>query len=152
MSFKLTKQHILSAFAPLAETANPALRKTFFTNYIQSSNITWTITGQHALSGTRTSLEAHAAASFDRLGPKLKAPIKFVVTRVIVDPEPEQDGWWACVETSGEATTKTGKPYNNEYIWLTRWNEEGKIVEIRSYFDSLMAEHILNLKVPDEQA
>lgn len=36
-----------------------------------------------------------------------------------------------------------GKAYNNEYVWLTRWNDEGKIVEIRSYFDTMLSEEAL---------
>lgn len=78
-----------------------------------------------------------------------------MVTRVIVDAEPVRDengaigGWWACVETRGEAVTKTGERYDNEYAWITRWNSEGRIVEIRSYFDTLMAEHVLYLEVPE---
>ncbi|KAL6852524.1 hypothetical protein ACO1O0_007070 [Amphichorda felina] len=156
MTFKLTKDYVLSSFAPLAEIHDLAKRKTFFTESIDSSNITWTITGDHSLSGTRTTLEAHAAASFDRLGPKLSEPIRFLVTRIIVDAErteesdPEKSGWWACVETRGEATIKTGEPYNNEYVWLMRWNDHGKIVEIRSYFDSLMSEYVLHREIPED--
>lgn len=39
---------------------------------------------------------------------------------------------------------RIGAPYNNEYVWLTKWNDEGKIVEIKSYFDSAMSEELLN--------
>ncbi|EQK99433.1 hypothetical protein OCS_04854 [Ophiocordyceps sinensis CO18] len=62
-----------------------------------------------------------------------------------VAPDPDPDGrWWACVETRGQATRKpSGKPYNNEYIWLTAWSREGRIVEVRSYFDSMLSEEVL---------
>ncbi|KAG8411250.1 hypothetical protein J3459_016462 [Metarhizium acridum] len=78
-----------------------------------------------------------------RLGRNLKGPIRFTATRVIVDAEREEDGWWCTVETKGEATRTTGQPYDNEYAWLMRWNDEGKIVEVRSYFDTMLSEKVL---------
>ncbi|KJZ73844.1 hypothetical protein HIM_06737 [Hirsutella minnesotensis 3608] len=142
-AFILTRDHILRAFAPLAETKDAAIRERFFTDSIVP-DVTWTITGSaHSLAGTRRSLEAHSAASFNKLGQKLRGPIAFTVTRVIVDAEPGPDGWWACVETRGEATRSTGEPYNNEYVWLTRWNAAGKMDEVRSYFDTMLSEEVL---------
>ncbi|KYK60568.1 uncharacterized protein DCS_01705 [Drechmeria coniospora] len=141
--FKLTKEHIINVFAPLAETTNTNERERFFTDALVN-DVTWTIAGSaHSLAGTRHSIESHADATFKRLGNKLRAPIKFTVTRVIVDAEPDTDGWWATVETVGEATRKNGKPYNNQYVWLTRWNDEGKIAEVRSYFDTMLSEEVL---------
>lgn len=142
-SFNLTKAHILKTFAPLAETSNLAHRNTFFATV--SPSVTWTITGTaHSLAGTRHTLQSHSDASFNRLGPRLRGAIRFVVTRVVLDAEPEADGSrWACVETTGEAVRKTGERYDNEYIWLTRWDREGTIVEIRSYFDTLLSEQVL---------
>ncbi|PNY26839.1 Uncharacterized protein TCAP_03233 [Tolypocladium capitatum] len=128
--FTLTKAHVLRAFAPLAETRDAAVRERFFRESV-APDVTWTIAGSaHSLAGTRRSLRAHADATFDRLGKKLRGPIRFTVTRVLIDAEPTGDGGcWACVETLGEATRKTGEPYNNEYVWLTRWDAEGRIVE-----------------------
>lgn len=72
--------------------------------------------------------------------------------RIILDAEDEEDGTrWACVETKGEAWTKLGEEYFNEYVWLTRWDGEGRIVEIRSYFDSAMADYILSLEIPEDK-
>lgn len=76
---------------------------------------------------------------------------------MILDAEPTQDGegkggWWACVETKGEATRKSGGAYNNEYMWVTRWDAEGKIVEIVSYFDTMLAEMVLREDVDGEEA
>ncbi|KZZ94277.1 hypothetical protein AAL_05244 [Moelleriella libera RCEF 2490] len=77
------------------------------------------------------------------LSEKLQEPIKFTVTRVVVDAERDVDGWWCAVETRGEATRATGEPYNNEYAWLMRWNDEGKVDEIRAYFDTMLSEEVL---------
>lgn len=148
-TFTLTKSHILSTFAPLA-SLTPSTRVLFFSHVVP--NVTWTITGSaHSLAGTRHTLQSHSDASFNRLGARLRAPIQFAVTRVIIDAEREEDGsWWACVETAGESVRKTGERYDNEYVWLTRWDKEGKIVEIRSYFDTMLAEQVLQDPVTEE--
>ncbi|KAF4977664.1 hypothetical protein FZEAL_5854 [Fusarium zealandicum] len=150
MSFTLTRAHVLTSFAPLLETADPCRRAVFFTDSVVP-DVKWTITGHaHSLVGTRNSIAEHCDTSFNQMRKRLVAPIKFVVTRVIVDAERREDGWWACVETRGEAMRKTGEHYNNEYVWLTRYNDEGKIVEVRSYFDTLFAEQVLAEPAVDE--
>ena len=142
-TFKLTKAHVHHVFASLLETDDLSVRNVFFTDHM-IPDVTWTITGTgHSLAGTRYNLQDHSNASFNNLGKRLTGPIKFVVKRVVVDAEREENGWWACVELKGEAMRKTGKEYNNEYIWLTRFNDDGKIVEVRSYFDTLFAENVL---------
>lgn len=141
--FVLTKDHVRKAFSHLGEIQDLEHRKKFLTEYTVP-NVTWTCTGSaHSLAGTRHSLQDHEDATFKRLGRNLTGPIKFTATRVIVDAEREQDGWWCTVETKGEATRTTGQPYNNEYAWLMRWNDEGKIVEIRSYWDTMLSEKVL---------
>lgn len=140
--FILTKEHVVQAFSPLAEI-DPAARAPFFTNSMVP-DIIWTITGSaHSLAGTRTNLQSHSDATFKRLDEKLRGPVKFMVGRVIVDAQASEDGWWACVEAKGEAMTNSGENYNNEYVWLTRWNDEGKIVEVRAYFDTMLSEQLL---------
>jgi ketosteroid isomerase-like protein len=141
--FVLTKAHVLKAFSHLSETKDAEHRKKFLTEYVDP-NVIWTCTGSaHSLAGTRYSVKEHDEATFKRLGKKLQGPIKFIPTRVVVDAEAEDDGWWCVVETTGEATRITGEPYDNEYAWLMRWNGDGKIVEIRSYFDTLLSEKVL---------
>lgn len=63
--------------------------------------------------GQRALARQHADATFNRLGRKLRGPIKFTVARVLIDAEAEgDDGRWACVEMMGEATRKTGEQYD----------------------------------------
>ncbi|PHH64235.1 hypothetical protein CDD81_4849 [Ophiocordyceps australis] len=57
---------------------------------------------------------------------------------------PDSSGQWACVELRGVATRKaSGKPYVNDYLWLTRWNHKGQIDHVRSYHDTMLAEEVL---------
>ncbi|KAL2214590.1 hypothetical protein CC79DRAFT_1328491 [Sarocladium strictum] len=154
--FKLTKSHVKSSFSPLLETTNLPLRAVFFNNSVRQ-NITWTITGSgHALAGTRHTIQDHSEASFNRLLKLLERPIRFEIVRVIVDSEPaekeEGGGWWASVEMVGYADRKTGGPYNNEYAMFVKYDDEGKIVEIRSYHDTALAETLLAEDEPKAEA
>ncbi|KAG5930009.1 hypothetical protein E4U53_002316 [Claviceps sorghi] len=140
--FVLTKALVHQAFAHLAETEDLAARQKF--NTYLDPDVVWTCAGTaHSLAGTRHGLRAHDEATFQRLGRKLRGPIRFAVTRVVVDAEPDDDGWWCSVEARGEATRADGEAYDNEYVWLMRWDGRGKVVEIRSYFDTMLSEQVL---------
>jgi hypothetical protein len=147
--FILTKSYVLNSFSPLLETTNLSHRAIFFNTSVRPS-VTWTITGSgHQLAGTRHTIQDHSEASFNRLLKLLVRPIRFEVTRVIVDSEPAEDGgWWASLELVGYADRKKGGPYNNEYAMFVRYDEEGKIVEVRSYHDTALAETLLEEDEP----
>jgi hypothetical protein len=36
-----------------------------------------------------------------------------------------------------------GLVYDNTFSWVTRWNTEGIIVEVRAYFDSALVQRII---------
>lgn len=40
---------------------------------------------------------------------------------------------------TGEIHTCAGKPYNNDYVWLTQWNDEGKVSFFFSFRIPLLA-------------
>lgn len=42
------------------------------------------------------------------------------------------DDEWAAVEMTNTSKTVTGMDYNNTFCWVTRWNPEGKIVQVSS--------------------
>lgn len=44
------------------------------------------------------------------------------------------DDEWAAVEMTNTSKTVTGMDYNNTFCWVTRWNPEGKIVQVSSIF------------------
>lgn len=48
------------------------------------------------------------------------------------------DSEWAFVEMTNESKTKTGIEYNNTFAWATRWNDEGRIVQVRAYLDTAL--------------
>jgi ketosteroid isomerase-like protein len=42
----------------------------------------------------------------------------------------------AYTEFQGEATQLNGKPYNNYYLWVLIFEDDGLIHEIREYLDT----------------
>jgi ketosteroid isomerase-like protein len=54
------------------------------------------------------------------------------------------DGDHVIVEARGAMMTRTGKKYDNEYCLIYRF-EDGKIVEVREYCDSVLCEERLGL-------
>lgn len=52
------------------------------------------------------------------------------------------DGDYVIVECEGNVTTKSGKPYNNQYCLIFRL-ENGKIKELTEYLDTQLVEECL---------
>ena len=53
------------------------------------------------------------------------------------------DGDYVVVECRGRVTTKTGKPYHNEYCYVIRM-ENGKMRELKEYLDTQLVANALN--------
>ncbi|KAK7014235.1 ketosteroid isomerase [Favolaschia claudopus] len=49
----------------------------------------------------------------------------------------------AFMELAGTATQLNGKPYNNRYVWILIFNETGKVVELREYFDTALVQELM---------
>jgi uncharacterized protein len=50
---------------------------------------------------------------------------------------------WVVVQCSGAATTKRGGTYENEYIWMCRF-DDGRLVELIEYLDTDMVVQALD--------
>lgn len=98
---------------------------------------------QSVLGGTYTSLDDFRTKTFGRLT-KIMDPAHPVQPKVrnIVGGGPDDE--WAFVEMTNESRTKTGLPYNNTFAWATRWNTEGKIVQVRAYLDTALVRDIVD--------
>lgn len=102
----------------------------------------WTVQSKSVLGGTYHSRDEFRAKTFGRLG-KIMDPAHPVWPKVhnIVGGGPDEE--WAFVEMTNESATKTGMQYNNTFAWATRWNTEGKIVQVRAYLDSALVRDIV---------
>jgi hypothetical protein len=96
----------------------------------------WTVKGTNAWSGIYTGKQA--------VRDKLLRPLfaNFVDQYTNVAHRFIADGEWVVVECRGKVTTKSGKPYNNEYCWVCRV-ENGKLVEVIEYMDTELVSSVL---------
>ena len=106
-----------------------------------SPDVDWTVMGSHALSGHYTSLASFQQSTFSRLSARMADGIALHLVQVIVDPTTKA----ACVELRSESTQKSGKPFNNRYAWVVRYNDDGVIDQVRAYLDG----HLVNQAIEE---
>ena len=97
-----------------------------------ADDVTWTNIGTTSLSGTYT---GKAELMEKLLGPlfgQLEAGISSTIDALIAEDDR------VVALTSGTATTKDGRPYNNSYCQVIRLRD-GKFVEVKEYFDTALA-------------
>ena len=97
-----------------------------------ADDVTWTNIGTTALSGTYA---GKAELMEKLLGPlfgQLEAGISSTIDALIAEDD------WVVALTSGTATTKDGRPYNNSYCQVIRLRD-GKFAEVKEYFDTALA-------------
>ena len=97
-----------------------------------ADDVTWTNIGTTALSGTYT---GKAELMEKLLGPlfgQLEAGISSTIDALIAEDDR------VVALTSGSATTRDGRPYNNSYCQVIRLRD-GKFVEVKEYFDTALA-------------
>ena len=101
-----------------------------------ADDVRWITPGSSTWSRT---FEGKAAVIDGLLGPvraQLVERVRLTVRRILADED------HVVVEAKGRATTKTGKPYNNEYCFLYRL-AGGKIIEVTEYLDTELASDVL---------
>jgi ketosteroid isomerase-like protein/catechol 2,3-dioxygenase-like lactoylglutathione lyase family enzyme len=94
-----------------------------------ADDVRWTIAGSTKWSRT---YEGKTAVLDELLGPlreRLVGRVKVTAHRILADDD------CVVVEARGEATTKTGRAYNNTYCWIFRL-DGGTVREITEYLDT----------------
>ncbi len=107
-----------------------------------SDDVRWTVMGTHPLAGDYRSKENFLSHSFRRLNPLLKEGVVLKVKSLLVKDAT------AVVEMESLSTARNGKPFNNSYCWVTRFDEEGVIVEVRAYVDSALVQRLIDENEP----
>ncbi|PWY70658.1 hypothetical protein BO83DRAFT_447413 [Aspergillus eucalypticola CBS 122712] len=136
----LTNAEILSIFGELSKV--PRGYESFF-NHVDD-NVHWEITGQTALSGVWRS----KAEFLDR--------VWLPIIRLIADPGPifeiacpdsitrNEEGWVNVELKTRDTRTKLGnRLYSQHYSWHCKFNSAKKIVQVRCFFDTSLAETVL---------
>ena len=101
-----------------------------------ADDVRWEVTGESRWSRT---YEGKRSVIADFLGPVME---QFATRYRNSARRMTTEGDRVVVECRGEVTTKSGKPYNNEYCWVFRL-EEGRIREVTEYMDTQLAESAL---------
>ena len=100
-----------------------------------SDEIVWTNIGSTKFSGSFSGKQMLLEQLLGPLFGQLKAGISSEVERLTAE------GDIVVAQTSGIAETLDGTPYNNSYCQIMRI-ADGKILEVKEYFDTALAETV----------
>lgn len=101
-----------------------------------ADDVTWTNIGSTDFSGTFSGKEALISELLEPVFSRLKGGIRSRVDNVVAE------GDFVVVQSRGTAETVDGRPYDNTYCHVFRF-EEGKIAEVTEYFDTALAQRVL---------
>ena len=94
-----------------------------------SDDATWTFFGSHKFAGTFRGKAEIVAKLFEPLGDVLEDGIKVTINSLTAE------GDRVVMESKGQARTKSGVDYNNDYC-IVITIKDGLIVAVREYLDS----------------
>ena len=94
-----------------------------------ADDVTWRIIGSTPLSGTYRGKAEVLSGLFGGLRDRLATPTKLDIERVL------EDGDYAVLFATGDATAVTGRRYNNSYAILAHV-VDGRLVEMTDYVDT----------------
>lgn len=107
-----------------------------------ADDVRWTVMGTTPWSKTYDGKQAVLTNLLGELRKRLADRYRATAGRVIAD------GDLVVVEARGQATTKTGAPYDNSYCFIYRL-AEGKIHEVTEYLDTELLTAALGKEMPD---
>jgi len=112
--------------------------------------VDWTVMGTHPLAGRYRTAQEFQKNTILRLSSVMKEPGMQVKVRNVIGGGDQE---WAAVELVIHAECKNGLKFENTYSWNMRFDESGKIVEVRAYLDSWMVnEAIIQNECPVNRA
>lgn len=106
-----------------------------------AEDVRWTIHGSGPVAGTYTGLDDFVEKAAAPLTSRLSTPIV-----------PEVHGIWASGDTviirfAGSATTVSGKPYTNEFVWIFEM-AEGRVTEAEAFLDLAAYQDVITNNPP----
>ena len=123
MTTEENKRLMQQVFAELAKGNSQALVE------VLDDDVVWHVTGTTKFSRPYQGKAALITELVLPLFSLIEGPITMTADRFIADDN------YVVVEARGNATTKTGRPYNNKYCLVFRL-EDGKIREVIEYMDT----------------
>lgn len=104
-------------------------------------NVVWTIHGSGAVAGTYRSLKDFTERGSGPLVDRLTGPVIPEVRHIFAD------GDIVIVRFNGSATTTSGKPYRNQFVWLFRM-KDGSVVEAEAFLDLVAYQQVVDNNEP----
>ncbi len=95
-----------------------------------ADNIQWNILGENTIIGKAEVLEVSKMLQLESF------PV-ITIKNVIAD------GDFVVIESTGKATTKNGKPYNQSYCDVFKFKEE-RLIEVTTYLDTALSNKAQN--------
>ncbi len=126
----LEKQYVRELFENLKTDASGFFDKV-------SENVHWTVMGTHPLAGEYFSKASFINSTFKRLSKILKEGALLEVKKIFLD------GNHAIVEMKSISTANNGKPFNNTYCWIVKF-EDNIITEVTAYVDSAIVQQVVD--------
>ncbi len=123
MSAADNKKLVQDAFAAWARGDGTA----FFN--LLADDVNWTVIGSSPVSRTYPSKQAFFEGATKPLSAKLAGAIQPTVKNIIAE------GDTVVLQWEGKATSKGGKPYNNNYCWVMKF-ADGKVKVGTAYIDT----------------
>jgi uncharacterized protein len=103
---------------------------------LMADDIKWTNIGSTKYSGVYVGKSDLTSRLLGPVFGRLKAGIVSSIDTVIAEGE------FVAVQVRGKAETTEGRPYNNTYCHVFRF-QDGKIAEVTEYFDTALANEVL---------
>jgi len=139
MSAEKNKQLMQTIFAEIATGSGALFAATL------ADNVVMRVTGQYSWSRTFTGKDAVMRDLYGYVRSLVERGSRTIPLNIFAD------GDHVIVEARGAMMTRTGQKYDNEYCLIYRF-EDGKIVEMREYCDSVLCEERLGLFPGDESS
>ncbi|EFH12080.1 nuclear transport factor 2 family protein, partial [Teichococcus cervicalis] len=104
-------------------------------------DVRWTIHGSGPVAGTYQGVEDFLARASQPLVSRLATPIR-----------PELRQLWAVgehvvIRFDGAATTTSGAPYRNQFVWIFRMRD-GVVVEAEAFLDLVAYQQVVETNAP----
>lgn len=132
------------------ETRNKAIVRQAFEAWRAGGNVfesllvpdvVWTIHGSGPVAGTYRGLQSFIQNASMPLVSRLTTPIVPEVHHIMAD------GDKVSIRFDGSATTTSGRPYRNQFVWIFRMSE-GRVVEADAFLDLVAYQQVVENNQP----
>lgn len=107
-------------------------------------DVVWTIHGSGPVAGTYRSVQDFVERASAPLISRLATPLVPDVHNIWAD------GNTVIIRFDGSATTTSGAPYRNQFVWIFRM-EQGSVVEAEAFLDLLAYQEVVENNEPRAQ-